>query len=582
MTTNHLPTTTYTQYQIDDSRAVTIRFESIRRPDEEYWSSFDEAKRLHNLGKYQEAKEIFLSLVGYDGHQELLFEHLVRTYRTIIRGKRRRSFVQTYKEFAEYFRVCERHITKYDVRNLNKLIADIGKKYTIVKDRPIEIPEVKRKPRIPEVYIENGDNVKLVGEIPRLLDKLVLDELKRRRNEGFRSRHRPLHQSILHPLPFGRSWGIGLSSRGTVLARSYFNRDLGKFDKAFVILRDRNGAIVNERMLDHSMNHFGAARCSDKIVGISDGYFLHLYSLEHGRISACDIRNTITDMPDGWSLDGGEIEGYSITNICLSPDGEFVLITICGGAWLLGAGLEPVASWIPYRREETDWEQLRIGHGDPRRHWALQILDLAENYTEEEIKRAFRSKIMQAHPDLHPGDESANEHTKDILDAYNVLAQSPPEIEDSPGISVIFRSLSRSFDWVYAAWLEPQAESLYLGYYSGLVKHVTRNGVVEEIFDCNDTVYSIRRIERLLQVVTRSGIYIIEGSRCVAAIPRGEGVKWAEFGFIITFDKEVAVFSNAGREIAKIRFKSKVYAAHGVGQKLEVITHYKRYIFDIS
>ena len=155
MTTNRLPTTTYTQYQIDDSRAVTIRFESIRRPDEEYWSSFDEAKRLHNLGKYQEAKEIFLSLVGYHEHQELLFEHLVRTYRTIIRGKRRRSFVQTYKEFAEYFRVCERYITKYDVRNLNKLIADIGEKYTIVKDQPIGIPEGKEKPRGPRYPYQN-------------------------------------------------------------------------------------------------------------------------------------------------------------------------------------------------------------------------------------------------------------------------------------------------------------------------------------------------------------------------------------------------------------------------------------------
>ena len=174
--------------------------------------------------------------------------------------------------------MCEEYITKYDVRNLNKLIAAIGGKYTIVKDQPIEIPEIKEKPHIPDVHIDNSDNVKLAGEIPRLRDKLVLDELKRRRLKRHR---RPLHKSVL-----SRPWSIGLSSRGTVLARSYFNR-------ASVILRDSNGEIVGEWILKHSLYRFATAKYSDKFAGISDGYFLYLYSLEHGRISTCEIRNTI-------------------------------------------------------------------------------------------------------------------------------------------------------------------------------------------------------------------------------------------------------------------------------------------------
>ena len=571
MAANRLPTTTYTQYPIDDSKAVTVRFESISRPDgrldEEYWDSFDEAKRLYTLEKYEKAKVIFVSLISHNKHQELLFEHLVKTYRAIIRRKRHRSFVQTYKEFAEYFRVCERYITKYDVRNLNRLIAAIGGKYTIVKDQPIEIPEIKEKPRIPDVYIKIGDNVKLVGEIPRLRDKLVLDELKRRRLTRHR---RPLHQSVL-----SRPWSVGLSSRGTVLARSYFNR-------AFVILRDRNGAVISECSLEHSMYNLGTARQSDKFAGISDGYFLHLYSLEHGRIGVCDIRNTINDIPNGWSLDGWEIKGYSIKNVCLSPDGEFVLVTICGGAWLLGADLEPIASWIPHPREGIDREQRRVGLGDSRRKRAIQILGLTENCTEDDIKKAFRSKIIQVHPDLHPEDESANKRTRDIVDAYNILAHGSCEAEGNTGITITLEPL---LDWVYAAWLEPRAKSLYLGYYSGLVRHIGKDGIVKEIFDCNDTVYYIRKIDGVLQVKTLNGIYIIEGNTCVATIPfphHFETLEWAEFGFILTSGKEVVIFSNSGKEIARIIFKSKVYTAYGVGQKLEAITHYKRYIFDIS
>ena len=287
----------------------------------------------------------------------------------------------------------------------------------------------------------------------------------------------------------------------------------------------------------------------------------------------------LTDMPDGWSLD---IEGYSIRNVCLSPDGQFVLITIRGGAWLLGADLEPIASWIPHPREGIDREQRRFGLGGSRRKRAIQILGLTENYTEDDIKKAFRSKIMQVHPDLHPEDKSANERTRDIVDSYNILAHDSHEAEGNTGITIILEPL---LDWVYAAWLEPRAESLYLGFYSGLVKHIDRNGVVKETFDCNGTVYSIRKIDGFLQAETLNGIYIIQGNTCVSTMPfpyKFEALEWAEFGFILTSGKEVVVFSNSGKEIARIVFKSKVYTAYGVGRKLEAITHYKRYVFDIS
>ena len=568
MAADRPPTTTYAQHLIDDSTAVTIRLDSIRRPDrrpdEEYWNSFEEGKRLYSLEKYKEAKNIFVSLIAHNKHQDSLFEQLVKTYRAIIRRKRHRSLVQTYKEFAEYFRVCERYITKYDVSNLNKLIAAIGRKYTIVKDQPIEIPEIREKPRVPDMQINTSGNVKLLEEIPRLHDKLVLGALKRRRLKRHR---RPLHKSVL-----SRPWSIGLSSHGTVLASSHFNR-------AFVILRDSTGAIVGERLLKHGLHRFATARYSDKFAGISDGYLLYLYSLERGCISTCDIRNTITDVPDGWSLD---IEGYSIRNVCLSPDGEFVLITICGGAWLLGADLEPIASWIPHPRKGIGRDQRGVDFRGSRRKQAIRILGLTENFTEEDIKQAFRSKIMQVHPDLHPEDESANERTRDVVDAYNILAHSSCESERNTGITITLEPL---LDWVYAAWLEPRAKSLYLGYYSGLVRHINKDGVVEEIFDCDDTVYSVRKIDGMLQVETLNGIYIIQGSTCVSTIPfphHFETLEWAEFGFILNSGKEVVVFSNFGKEIARIIFKSKVYTAYGVGQKLEAMTHYKRYIFDVS
>jgi molecular chaperone DnaJ len=52
-------------------------------------------------------------------------------------------------------------------------------------------------------------------------------------------------------------------------------------------------------------------------------------------------------------------------------------------------------------------------------------LGLEKNASPEDIKKAFRRKAVQCHPDKHPGDKSKEEEFKKINDAYMVL--SDPE-----------------------------------------------------------------------------------------------------------------------------------------------------------
>jgi curved DNA-binding protein CbpA len=51
-----------------------------------------------------------------------------------------------------------------------------------------------------------------------------------------------------------------------------------------------------------------------------------------------------------------------------------------------------------------------------------KILGVEKNATQDEIKKAYRSKVKQCHPDLHPGDSAAAEKFKELNEANEVLS----------------------------------------------------------------------------------------------------------------------------------------------------------------
>lgn len=60
-----------------------------------------------------------------------------------------------------------------------------------------------------------------------------------------------------------------------------------------------------------------------------------------------------------------------------------------------------------------------------------KVLGVSRDASSEEIKKAYRKKAKQYHPDLHPGDASATEKMNEINEAYDMLTH--PEKYRSTG-----------------------------------------------------------------------------------------------------------------------------------------------------
>ena len=53
---------------------------------------------------------------------------------------------------------------------------------------------------------------------------------------------------------------------------------------------------------------------------------------------------------------------------------------------------------------------------------SYKILEITKSSTDDEVKKAYRKKAIEFHPDKNPGDKEAEENFKLAAEAYEVLS----------------------------------------------------------------------------------------------------------------------------------------------------------------
>ena len=388
-----------------------------------------------------------------------------------------------------------------------------------------------------------------------------------------------LVQNSISPIETNQTVPAGQAPRGVYFETEHYNNECWYtknhyddpnlfYGKSTISVTDRFGNFLGKKSLDHLVFRIKRSSLDQRFLALTFSLKLHYY-LASGN---CTIRDISGNIPTR----------YHVQCIDLSGNGEFVFYSNWNSIIRLDHNLRSLETWkIPDKFVRHNKAPA------PAVRQALSLLELPHNPSVEEIKLAFRKKLLRVHPDINSNDPHASDKTRAVVEAYEVLTrgtQNQSETESDKQLIQI--QFAYEGDSVTATQMRSNTEDLFVGCYSGRLYLLTRSGKSKLVYNSHAPIRKIKDAGKYLYIVSdhfwdilNDGIVInrVEGSFRLERI-----VLDGYCNAVMSNRKSVRLYSPGGVGFAEIDFRENISDVFMLNQKLRVVTGKKSHVFAIQ
>ena len=255
--------------------------------------------------------------------------------------------------------------------------------------------------------------------------------------------------------------------------------------------------------------------------------------------------------------------------VAVSPDGERILFSSWDEVYMLNADGKALWKWRTATNDRKFRYTVPLGDTRPAEEY-YRVLGLAPPAPDEDVRRAFRRRAFETHPDYHPEDPSG-EKFKAVLQAYEAIMSgvAVPSVGASATIEI---SMSSGLNTIYGLAVGPEGQISAVTSGDGHLAFLDDRGRLVHTFVCGDglgTVSASRDLNRIVYAHW-GGLNFYDPDGLVNLYPadvlfqvavREDGrraVAWQK--------RTLLLFDGTGRLIAEIEFAKNVGTVAFLGE----------------
>jgi hypothetical protein len=358
---------------------------------------------------------------------------------------------------------------------------------------------------------------------------------------------------------------------------------------ASILLKDFNGAIIDEVGIDFDIYKMGSNPVGNHIIFLSSNSFLHAYNEKFELIYTKNLskdwriqrllKSNLKSMGMLW----GELR-TKFRCIGIAPNGNRILFSIADTAYLYG--LDSPLIWGASIPLKPGWERT-FAHPElfvnkPDILEALSLMDLNFPITQEMLKTKYRELALRWHPDIKPDDPNSTLKMQKINIAFSLLTGiDPSTLNINPNENVlqyrerisgpILKNQGLSFsvtsdypgglNWIYGGGISVDNESVYLGTYSGKAIKINSKGKPIYTLDVGNVIFECFDNQKFVYILTTTRLYIVNHSaELINIIDVTHLGKITHFQNSIIFknNKNITAISLDGKKMFKVYAKNPI------------------------